>query len=85
MVLQRPAREICENGDIVSFVCHGAVRPLNVKLSDGTAFITVIRGKKVTGFSNQEKKLDELDKHVPDLTEDDLKARGARYEKAAEP
>ena len=39
----------------------------------------------MTGFSNQEEKLAELDKHVPYLTENELKARGASYETATEP
>jgi putative intracellular protease/amidase len=80
--LQRLAREIYESGGIVSSVCHGAVGLLNIKLSDGSL---LIQGKKVTGFSNQEEKLAELDKYVPYLTEDELKARGANYEKATEP
>ena len=80
--LQKLAREIYENGGIVSSVCHGAVGLLNIKLSDGTL---LIKGKKVTGFSNAEEKLAELDQYVPYLTEDELKARGASYEKAAEP
>jgi putative intracellular protease/amidase len=80
--LQKLAREIYESGGIVASVCHGAVGLLNITLSDGTL---LIKGKKVTGFSNQEEKLAELDQHVPYLTEDELKARGASYEKAAEP
>ncbi len=80
--LQRLAREIYEAGGIVSSVCHGAVGLLNIKLTDGAL---LIQGKRVTGFSNQEEKLVELDKHVPYLTENELKARGASYEKAVEP
>jgi putative intracellular protease/amidase len=38
----------------------------------------------VTGFSNTEEKEVGLDTHVPFLTEDELKARGATYEKASE-
>lgn len=80
--LQKLSREIYENGGIVSSVCHGAVGLLNIKLADGTL---LIQGKKVTGFSNNEEKLAELDRFVPYLTEDELKARGALYEKATEP
>lgn len=80
--LQQLARDIYENGGIVSSVCHGAVGLLNIKLNDGTL---LIQGKKVTGFSNAEEKLAELDKYVPYLTEDEMKARGALYEKATEP
>lgn len=81
-VLQKLAREIYEASGIVSSVCHGAAGLLNIKLADGTP---LIKGKKVTGFSNAEEKIVELDKYVPFLTEDELKARGATYAKAAEP
>lgn len=80
--LQAISRRIYETGGIVSSVCHGAVGLLNIKLSDGTL---LIKGKEVTGFSNHEEKLVELDKHMPYLTEDEMVKRGAVYKKAAEP
>ncbi len=80
--LQAISRSIYENGGIVSSVCHGAVGLLNIKLSDGAL---LIKGKEVTGFSNAEEKLAELDKYVPYLTEDEMVKRGAVYKKAAEP
>ncbi len=80
--LQAISRSIYESGGIVSSVCHGAVGLLNIKLSDGTL---LIKGKEVTGFSNTEEKLAELDKYVPYLTEDEMVKRGAVYKKAAEP
>lgn len=80
--LQAISRKIYENGGIVSSVCHGAVGLLNIKLSDGTL---LIKGKRVTGFSNAEEKLAELDNHVPYLTESEMLARGALYQKADKP
>ncbi|MFO0809326.1 MAG: type 1 glutamine amidotransferase domain-containing protein [Gemmataceae bacterium] len=80
--LQNLARDIYENGGIVSSVCHGAVGLLNIKPSDGAV---LIKGKKVTGLSNAEEKLAELDKHVPYLTETELSTRGASYHKADQP
>lgn len=80
--LQALSRKIYENGGYVSSVCHGAVGLLNIKLSDGTL---LVEGKKVTGFSNEEEKLAELDKYVPFLTETELVNRGANYQKANEP
>ncbi|MDH4566662.1 type 1 glutamine amidotransferase domain-containing protein [Pseudomonas sp. BN414] len=80
--LQALSRRIYENGGIVSSVCHGAVGLLNIELSDGSL---LIKGKEVTGFSNAEEKLAELDKYVPYLTEDEMVKRGAIYKKAAEP
>ena len=80
--LQTISRKIYENGGYVSSVCHGAVGLLNIKLSDGTL---LVKGKKVTGFSNAEEKLAELDNYVPFLTETELVNRGAIYQKAPEP
>jgi putative intracellular protease/amidase len=80
--LQAIARSIYENNGFVTSVCHGAVGLLNITLSDGTL---LIKGRRVTGFSNEEEKLAELDKQVPYLTETEMRNRGARYEKAIEP
>ncbi|CNE48599.1 type 1 glutamine amidotransferase domain-containing protein [Yersinia nurmii] len=77
--LQEISRKIYENGGIVSSVCHGAVGLLNIKLSDGSL---LIKDKTVTGFSNEEEKLAELDKYVPYLTETEMVKRGAQYKKA---
>src|SRR5688572_4005827 len=80
--LQSISRKIYEKGGFVSSVCHGAVGLLNIRLSDGSL---LIKGKNVTGFSNEEEKLAELDKFVPFLTETELIARGASYKKADQP
>jgi len=80
--LQVIARSIYENNGYVTSVCHGAVGLLNIKLSDGTL---LINNRRVTGFSDEEEKLAALDKHVPYLTETEMRRRGAQYEKAVEP
>ena len=80
--LQAISRNIYENGGVVSSVYHGAVGLLNIKLADGNL---LIKGKEVTGFSNNEEKLAELDQYMPYLTEDELVKRGAIYKAAAEP
>ena len=77
--LQALSRKIYESGGIV---CHGAASLLDIRLSDGTL---LIKGKQVTGFSNEEERLVELDKYVPYLTEDELVKRGAIYKKADTP
>ncbi|KAG5186052.1 ThiJ/PfpI family protein [Tribonema minus] len=79
--LQALARSIYEAGGYVTSVCHGACALLNIALSDGASLIS---GKRVTGFSNEEEKQVQLDKYMPFLTEDELKARGATYEKASD-
>ena len=80
--LQTISRKIYENGGYVPSVCHGAVSLLNIKLSNGSL---LVKGKTVTGFSNEEEKLAELDKFVPFLTETELVSRGAIYKKAEKP
>jgi len=80
--LQDIARQIFENGGVVASVCHGAVGLLNIKLSDNTL---LVKDREVTGFSNIEEQLAELDKVVPFLTETELSARGGLYCKAEDP
>lgn len=57
-------------------------RPPDIRLLDGSL---LIEGKQVTGFSDEEERLVELDKYVPFLTEDELVKRGAIYKKAEKP
>lgn len=76
--LQALSRKIYEKGGIVSSVCHGAVGLLNITLSNGTS---LIKGKQVTGFSDEEERLAQLDQYVPFLTETELKKRGVVYKK----
>jgi putative intracellular protease/amidase len=80
--LQSISQKIYEKGGFVSSVCHGAAGLLNIKLSNG---LLLVKDKEVTGFSNEEEKLAELDQFVPFLTETELVARGAVYKKADEP
>ena len=80
--LQELARRIYEKGGVVASVCHGAVGLLNIKLSDNTL---LVKDREVTGFSNIEEQLVELDKVVPYLTENELGARGGKYKKHEEP
>ncbi|MET4900487.1 type 1 glutamine amidotransferase domain-containing protein [Paenarthrobacter sp. CC6] len=80
--LQRITREIWEQGGIVSSVCHGYCGLLNTRLSDGSL---LVEGRKVTGFAWQEEVLARVDKLVPYNAEEEMKKRGARYEKAKLP
>ncbi len=80
--LQELARKVYESDGIVAAVCHGVVGLLNIKLSDNTL---LLKGRQVTGFSNTEEKLAELDKVVPFLTENELVARGGNYSKDDDP
>lgn len=80
--LQRIARDIFERGGIVSSVCHGYCGLLDVTLSDGTLLVA---GRRVTGFSWREEILAGVAKKIPYDAEEEMKRRGARYEKALLP
>lgn len=71
-----------ETGKIVSAVCHGPAGLLEAKLSNGES---LVKGKRLTGFSWAEEKLAKRAEVVPFSLEDALKERGATYEKAALP
>ena len=64
----------------VAFVCHSPAALKNVKI-DGEY---LVKGKKVTGFSNTEEEGVQLTDVVPFLLEDALKANGGHYEKGAD-
>lgn len=77
--LQAITRAIWERGGIVSSVCHGYCGLLNTRLSDGTLLVA---GKRVTGFSWFEEVLAGVSKHMPYNAEEEMKRRGALYQKA---
>ncbi len=62
----------------VATVCHSPSVLLNVKDEDG---VFLVKGKKVTGFSNTEEIAVKLDNIVPFLLEDELKKKGGIYSK----
>ncbi|MES1964453.1 type 1 glutamine amidotransferase domain-containing protein [Psychrobacter sp. AH5] len=62
----------------VAFVCHAPGALKNVKI-DGEY---LVKGKKVTGFTNSEEDAVGLTDVVPFLLEDTLKANGGNYQKA---
>ncbi|WP_285033793.1 type 1 glutamine amidotransferase domain-containing protein [Mycolicibacterium sp. lyk4-40-TYG-92] len=80
--LQRISREIFERGGVVSSVCHGYAGLLNTTLSDGSLLVA---GRKLTGFSWTEEVVARVDKLVPYNVEEEMKKRGARYEKGLIP
>jgi putative intracellular protease/amidase len=69
------------DGKIVSAVCHapGALR--HVKAADGSP---LVKGKKVTGFTNTEEDAAQLTDIVPFLVEDMLVNNGGEYSKGAD-
>jgi putative intracellular protease/amidase len=67
-------------GKPVGAVCHAPAVLRGVAV-DGTP---LVKGRRVTGFSNSEEAAVDLTKVVPFLVEDELKRLGGRYEKAAD-
>jgi putative intracellular protease/amidase len=65
-------------GKPVAAVCHAPAALQNVKI-DGEP---LVKGKKVTGFTNSEEEAMGLTDVVPFLLEDELKRLGGNYEKA---
>ena len=61
----------------VAFVCHSPAALKNVKVNGEF----LVKGKKVTGFSNTEEEAVGLTKVVPFLLEDALQSNGATYSK----
>ncbi|KRV69861.1 type 1 glutamine amidotransferase domain-containing protein [Pseudomonas citronellolis] len=80
--LQRLTRAIYERGGIVASVCHGYCGLLNTTLSDGSLLVA---GRRLTGFSWCEEILAGVAKKMPYNAEEQMKRRGARYEKALLP
>ena len=80
--LAKKVAEFFEAGKIVSAVCHGPGGLLNARLSTGEY---LLKGRKVTGFSWREEELAKRAEAVPFNLEEEMKKRGAKYEKAMLP
>ncbi|UUQ64677.1 type 1 glutamine amidotransferase domain-containing protein [Pseudomonas fuscovaginae UPB0736] len=65
-------------GKPIGFVCHAPGVLRHVKAADGSP---LIKGRRVTGFSNSEEAAVELTDVVPFLIEDEFHKLGGRYEK----
>jgi putative intracellular protease/amidase len=65
----------------VALVCHAPAALAKVKGTDGEP---LVKGKKVTGFTNSEEEAVQLTDVVPFLVEDKLKELGGNYSKAGD-
>jgi putative intracellular protease/amidase len=65
-------------GKPVGFVCHAPAALRHVKAANGEP---LIKGRRVTGFTNSEENAVELSDVVPFLIEDEFKTLGGLYEK----
>lgn len=67
-------------GKPVAAICHGPAVLRHAK-SNG---VSIVKGKRVTGFTNTEEDAVQLTKVVPFLVEDELKRLGGRFEKVGD-
>lgn len=65
-----------EAGKPVSAVCHGPAALLDVKLGSGS---TLLKGRRVTGFTKGEDAADALFSHMPFSLQDRMSAEGANF------
>lgn len=65
-----------DSGKPVAAVCHGPAALLDVRLSDGT---TLLRGRRVTGFTRGEDTQDALFAHMPFSLQERMSAEGAAF------
>ena len=68
--------KFADAGKIVAAVCHGPAALVTATRSDGTP---VVKGHKVTGFTNEEERGAQLDQLMPFLLESRLRELGAEY------
>ena len=68
-------------GKVVAAVCHGPAGLVNVTVEAGEP---LVKGRRVTGFSDSEERAAGLDQTVPFLLETRLRALGGKYENAAD-
>ncbi len=74
--VQRILVSAFEQGKILAAVCHGPAALVNLCLSNGHS---LLQGRQVTGFSNNEEATIGLTHVMPFLLEDALKKAGADY------
>ncbi|MDJ0976199.1 MAG: type 1 glutamine amidotransferase domain-containing protein [Planctomycetota bacterium] len=65
-----------EKDQPAAFVCHGPAALVGATLSDGTS---VVKGRKVTGFTDSEERAVKLDEKMPFLLETKLKELGGSF------
>lgn len=77
--VSRLVGRLIDENKIVASVCHGPACFVGAQRKDGTS---VVKGKRITAFTNAEESAVELDKHMPFLLESRLRDLGARFETA---
>lgn len=70
------------DGKLIAAVCHGPAGLLHVQRRDGSP---LLKGRRVTGFTNMEERLAGLHGEVPFLLEDAMKDQGGDFHSALLP
>ncbi|WP_077622350.1 type 1 glutamine amidotransferase domain-containing protein [Sediminibacillus massiliensis] len=73
-------QQFAEDERVIGSVCHGPAGLVNVTYKDGTP---LVKGKKVSAFTDDEEREMELDQHMPFLLETKLREKGALFEAGA--
>ncbi|WP_416150161.1 type 1 glutamine amidotransferase domain-containing protein [Salipaludibacillus sp. HK11] len=71
-------QQFAEEDKIIGSVCHGPAGLVNVTYKDGTP---LVKGKKVSAFTDEEEKEMQMDKMMPFLLETELRKKGADFVK----
>jgi len=71
-------QQFAEEDKIIGSVCHGPAGLVNVTYKDGTP---LVKGKKVSAFTDDEEREMQMDKLMPFLLETELRKKGADFVK----
>jgi putative intracellular protease/amidase len=74
--VQRLVSEFAQGGKVLASVCHGPACLVGAMLRDGSP---LVKGRKVTAFTDAEERAVELDQHMPFLLETRLRELGAEF------
>ena len=74
--VRRLVAEFAQAGKVLASVCHGPACLVGAMLRDGTP---VVKGRKVTAFTDEEERAVELDGQMPFLLETRLRELGAQF------
>lgn len=72
----RLVSQFADAGKVVAAVCHGPAAFVRAVRADGTP---LVKGRKVTAFTNEEERAVELDRLMPFLLESRLRELGAEF------
>ncbi|MDX8045907.1 type 1 glutamine amidotransferase domain-containing protein [Gracilibacillus sp. S3-1-1] len=76
--LQYVLQQFAEDERVIGSVCHGPAGIVNVTYKDGSP---LVKGRKVTAFTDSEELEMQLDQHMPFLLETKIREKGADFQK----